>query len=374
MAVPTVFISYSHKDETWKDLLLPHFQQLARTGILEVWDDRKIRAGEDWYARIQELLNRTRYAVCLVSANFLNSSFCMDEEIPFFLQQRRKGGLEILPILVESCTWQAHPWLSRLQMLPRDGKDVTTHYHNNPAKVFAAASNLVFEALQPGYTPPAPPPPAGQPPEKVDIDRLPETGELLFGRREELLLLDQVWEEPARRIIVFKAWGGVGKSTLVRVWSEAMAEDNYRGARKVFAWSFYSQGTGERVTSADAFIASALDWFGDPDSNLGSPWDKGQRLARLVASQRTLLLLDGLEPLQSDVEFERGTIKDPGLKTLLLEIARENPGLCVVTTREPVTDLMDERFADTVNHKDLEQVSTLGRPRAAARTGDQRQG
>ena len=60
-------------------------------------------------------------------------------------------------------------------------------------------------------------------------------------------------------------------------------------------------------------------------------------------------LLDGLEPLQSDVEFKHGAIKDPGLKTLLLELSRENSGLCVITTREPVSDLMDERFADACN-------------------------
>jgi hypothetical protein len=307
---PTVFISYSHKDEKWKDLLLPQFKQLEMLGVLEVWGDRQIRHGEDWYARIQEVLNRTRFAVCLVSANFLASNFCMDEEIPFLLQQRRKGGLEILPILIEPCVWQAHQWLRRLQMLPRDGKSVAGEFAELPAKVFAEAATLVYEALQPDYVPLAPPPPAGMPPDKIDINRLPETGSLLFGRRDEQQLLDDAWENPETRIVVFKAWGGVGKSTLVRVWTEAMAEDNYRGAKNVFAWSFYSQGTSQRVTSADAFIATGLEWFGDPDPTAGSPWDKGERLARLVAQNRTLLLLDGLEPLQSDVEYERGTIKE----------------------------------------------------------------
>ena len=66
-------------------------------------------------------------------------------------------------------------------------------------------------------------------------------------------------------MISFVAWGGVGKSTLVNKWRERLAADNYRGAKRVFAWSFYSQGTGERVTSADIFIAEALKWFGDPE-------------------------------------------------------------------------------------------------------------
>ena len=68
-----------------------------------------------------------------------------------------------------------------------------------------------------------------------------------------------------------------------------MRWDNYRGAEKVYAWSFYSQGTSERVTSADLFINQTLEWFGDADPKQGSPWDKGKRLARLINDHKTLL-------------------------------------------------------------------------------------
>ena len=67
-----------------------------------------------------------------------------------------------------------------------------------------------------------------------------------------------------------------------------MALDNYRGARRVYAWTFYSQGTNESATSADLFIHDALKWFGDADPRSGSPWDKGARLAGLVQQQRLL--------------------------------------------------------------------------------------
>jgi tetratricopeptide (TPR) repeat protein len=134
-----------------------------------------------------------------------------------------------------------------------------------------------------------------------------------------------------------------------------MQADNCRGARRVYAWSFYSQGTGERVTSADQFINHALNWFGDPKPTSGSPWDKGERLAKLIQSERTLLVLDGLEPLQSGQAFEKGKIKEPALVTLLTELARQNEGLCLITTREWLTDLDD--FIETVIQKDLEQIS-----------------
>ena len=186
---------------------------------------------------------------------------------------------------------------------------------------------------------------------------MPQTGSLLFGRRNELKLLDTAWNS-GTNIVAFTAGGGVGKSTLARVWAEMLAEEEWRGAERAFAWSFYSQGTG-RMTDADAFIDEALRWFGDEAPEKGSPWDKGERLAALIRKRRTLLLLDGVEPLQSGEEgVDKGSIRDPGLRTLLEELAKENTGLCVVTTREELSDL-HEFGAPQVLHENLDQVSTL---------------
>ncbi len=47
-----VFISYSHKDEQWKDLLQSHLSVLEKQGKLEIWEDRQIETGEDWLHEI----------------------------------------------------------------------------------------------------------------------------------------------------------------------------------------------------------------------------------------------------------------------------------------------------------------------------------
>ena len=47
MSGPSVFISYSHKDEEWKDRLVTHLGVLEQAGILDVWEDRRIEAGDD---------------------------------------------------------------------------------------------------------------------------------------------------------------------------------------------------------------------------------------------------------------------------------------------------------------------------------------
>ncbi len=370
MPPPTVFISYSHKDEIWKDRLRPHLRMLEQAGRITIWDDRQIDAGATWYDEIKGAMENAAVAVCLISADYLASDFCNKEEIPYLLERRAHDGMLLLPILIRPCAWEAIDWLKAIQMLPRDGKSVAKDFRDDWDTPFTQIAKEILSSVdEPKRKALAPPIPRWSPPEKVDIGRLPITGAELFGRQKELELLDEAWNpqppsdslrsaggEPAKvNVLSLVAWGGVGKSTLVNKWREQIAVDNYRGARRVFAWSFYSQGTSERVTSADLFIADALKWFGDADPSQGSPWDKGQRLADLVRREKTLLLLDGMEPLQSSLDFERGKVNDPALATLIAELARENPGLCVITTRENVADLAP--FPTTTRQRDLEQIS-----------------
>jgi len=54
MPSPSVFISYSHKDEDWKDRLVTHLGVLEEAGILDLWNDRRIEAGDDWKPEIEE--------------------------------------------------------------------------------------------------------------------------------------------------------------------------------------------------------------------------------------------------------------------------------------------------------------------------------
>ena len=206
-------------------------------------------------------------------------------------------------------------------------------------------------------------------PEQVFLSRLPATNPDLFGRERELALLDAAWNEGKIRVLSLVAWGGVGKTALVNKWLAAMADDGYRGARRVYGWSFYNQGASEgKQASADPFIAHALGWFGDPDPTAGSSWDKGEQLARLIRRQRTLLVLDGVEPLQNPPPADPGCLKDPALKTLLCELAAGNPGLCVVTTRLPLADLESWR-GKTVHEEALENLSETAGAAHLARLG-----
>ncbi len=194
----------------------------------------------------------------------------------------------------------------------------------------------------------------------ISISRLPNmlTNDL-FGREAELQLLDEAWATGANdktNLICFVAFGGSGKSALVNCWLQQMAREGYRGAERVYAWSFWSQGTDQPQTSADPFIDAALRCFGDPEPTAGSPWDKGERLARLIKQSRTLLILDGIEPLQHPRATMEGRLKEQSMQALLKELAGGQLGLCVISTREHIADLKGFVAPAVIAH-DLDQLS-----------------
>ena len=200
-------------------------------------------------------------------------------------------------------------------------------------------------------------PPTRPGPEKISVARLPVTGSDVFGREEDIAFLDRAWANKNVNVVTIVAWGGVGKSTLINHWLRRMAAQHYRSAELVFGWSFYRQGTSGDTSSADEFLDAALTWFGDPNPRIGTSWEKGERLAKLVAYRRTLLVLDGLEPLQNPPGPQEGRLREPSLQAFLRELAACNPGLCVITTRTPVADLADHERSSALR-RELEHLSS----------------
>ncbi len=123
---PTIFISYSHKDEKWKDQLVSHLGVLQNDGQLDVWDDRRIAAGSNWEPEIETALQQASVAVLLISANFLNSKFILGKEVPMLLQRREAEGLPVIPVIISSSPWPKVSWLNVIQCRPKDGKPLAS--------------------------------------------------------------------------------------------------------------------------------------------------------------------------------------------------------------------------------------------------------
>jgi len=175
--------------------------------------------------------------------------------------------------------------------------------------------------------------------EKISLSSLPNTGLKLFGRSAEIDVIDRAWYEQETNCLEIVAFGGVGKSSLVNSWLSRLDKLDYSGANRVYAWSFYWQGTGtDVISSGDLFIEQTLEWFGDKNPEKGTPWAKANRLADLIRESRTLLILDGLEPLQYPPGPKQGEIENPAVSLLLRELAANNNGLCIITSRLSISE------------------------------------
>lgn len=121
---PKIFISYSHIDEKFKNELVKMLIPLEDQGLFEIWQDRKIVPGNEWYQDIQDAMNTCNLALLLVSGDFLASDFIRREEITRLLQRRKEEGLRVVPIIIRPCKWQSVPVLKDLQALPKNGEPV----------------------------------------------------------------------------------------------------------------------------------------------------------------------------------------------------------------------------------------------------------
>ena len=181
----------------------------------------------------------------------------------------------------------------------------------------------------------------------VDLSRLPAGAPDFCGRGPELAFLDTAWsgDDAAAdvHIVVLVAPGGVGKTALVKRWLDQLKADGWRGAAQVFGWSFHSQGADDdRQPTEDRFLGEALAWLAIEHDPAASSREQGRLLAGAVAARRTLLVLDGLEPLQYPPGPLAGQLRAPGLKALLTRLAGSGqPGLTILTSREPLADLAE---------------------------------
>lgn len=120
-----VFFSYSHLDEDHRNQLEAHLATLRHEKRIESWHDRRLLAGSDFSSEIDQQINDADVILLLVSANFLNSTYCYSIEMERALERHRAGEARVIPVIVKPCDWESTP-LGGLLATPRDGKAITT--------------------------------------------------------------------------------------------------------------------------------------------------------------------------------------------------------------------------------------------------------
>jgi hypothetical protein len=120
---------------------------LERRQLLEVWSDQKIRIGQDWRAVIEEKLRRVRFAVLLISADFLASDFINDVELPALLAAAAESGCEIIPIPVAASTFRHTPELYRFQNPNRGDRTLAAMSTEEAEQVLADVAGELLRRL-----------------------------------------------------------------------------------------------------------------------------------------------------------------------------------------------------------------------------------
>jgi hypothetical protein len=371
-AKPVIFISYSHKDEPehprgeevqWLSFVRTYLQPAVKDGVFDLWVDQNMPGGTDWEREIEEKLRACDIFILLVSANSMASDYIVDKEIAIIRERQKKGeSVHFYPLLLTPTPKAGLDKVKDKNLRPRDAKPFSGYsLHDRTQHMTEAADEIaaLVEKIA-GRKIAALPVEAASKPAYVHISGLPETAyERLVGRDDELKRLDEAWADGKTNILSLIAEGGAGKSALVNEWLKRLQVDNYRGAEVVLGWSFYSQGTKERATSADEFLNWALDKLGIKLETTSAS-AKGEAIAEAMMQHRVLLVLDGVEPLQHGLDTQLGQLKDQGLRALLRRFAATPPaqtlGLIVLTSRLPVKDI--SRWQDSAASViDVERLS-----------------
>ncbi len=128
----SLFFSYSHKDESFRDELEIHLAMMKREGLIEAWHDRRIDAGARLHEEISDHLESAKVILLLISPYFLASDYCYDREMVRALERHEKGEAVVIPVIVHPCDWKNSAF-SHLRATPSDGKPISKFPNHHDA-------------------------------------------------------------------------------------------------------------------------------------------------------------------------------------------------------------------------------------------------
>jgi hypothetical protein len=113
----SVFCSYAHADAWIMQALEKQLSPLRRRGLIEIWYDRQIEAGDDWRCRIDEHLESSEIVLLLISSDFVDSKYCYEIEAQRALARHASGEATVIPIMARHVDIAGLPF-ANLRMLP----------------------------------------------------------------------------------------------------------------------------------------------------------------------------------------------------------------------------------------------------------------
>ena len=109
MARTKVFISYSHADRRFLDRLHVFLRPLEREGLVDWWDDTRLKPGSNWREEIKQAVAEAKVAVLLISADFFASEFIHTNELPPLLKAAAEDNALLLSVILQPVNLAGSP-------------------------------------------------------------------------------------------------------------------------------------------------------------------------------------------------------------------------------------------------------------------------
>src|SRR5262245_12356204 len=101
-----VFISYAHEDESWREDFERMLAPARDRGIVNLWSDDLITAGDNWSQKIHAALERARAGLLLVTDHFLQSEYITKVELKLLIGAAKNRGVAIPWVTVSARLYQ----------------------------------------------------------------------------------------------------------------------------------------------------------------------------------------------------------------------------------------------------------------------------
>lgn len=118
-----VFLSYSHKDEAYKEELDKHLSALKESNRIKVWNDGMISGGAEWDETIKSELKAADIILLLISPDFMASKYIKEVEMKAAIERHERKEVKVIPIFLRKCDFKGMSF-DKLQGYPKDAKTI----------------------------------------------------------------------------------------------------------------------------------------------------------------------------------------------------------------------------------------------------------
>lgn len=268
-----VFISYSHDSDAHRERVLDLSNHLRDDGI-NCWIDQYEPAPpEGWPRKMDRGIREADFVLMVCTETYLKRLQLEEEEgkglgvawegslIYNTLYRERTLNQKFIPVLCFSNDKAFIPTIlfgnSHYDLsLPRGYDHLYRHLRGELGETMPPLGERRFVRT-------------------IHSDALPTVEGELFGRKDELALLDGALLDASTHVVQFVASGGTGKTKLLRHW----LDDNHNKIEALIAWSFYSQGSSEdkQISATPFFIQALKSLHADKDiSDFNTEEEKGE--------------------------------------------------------------------------------------------------